>query len=163
MEKVIKCPICDLICASIKCYYLHNRIHRHEKLFQCPLDDCHKKFGSYASFGKHIRFCHEGPPSVPKKSSRVFKCSLATCDFEERVFEKIMKHAADHINTGQPVYCALQCPTRKPFATYSSLKLHKFYAHRGGFQKSSVCLHPKIEPGYQEENSVNEEHAKFIE
>lgn len=130
----LKCEICNVVYPDIRQFLVHTRIHRYSQIFLCPLAECAKKFGSFASFRKHLRFRHIGPDIGPKKSVPSFTCSLAGCGFSEGCFHKIMKHASNHISAGQPVFCPLRCPTRKPFATTNSLRIHKMYAHRGGLK-----------------------------
>lgn len=148
---MIKCSVCSAVNRNIKEYLEHIRIHRQEKFFKCP--ECSKKFGSYPSFRKHIRFRHVNASDCESKCIRLFKCCLAGCDFEEGNFERIMKHATVHISSGQPVYCPLRCPTRKPFATSNSFRIHKMYAHRRGFKSSDVPSIPEPLPNVHVQDS----------
>lgn len=152
----LKCAICDVNYSNVKRFLVHTRIHRHSQLFQCPVPECVKKFGSFASFRKHLRFRHIGPDVEPKKSAHSYKCSLAGCDSTETSFQKIMKHASNHISCGQPVFCPLQCPTKKPFATSNSLRIHKMYAHRAGLQKSDMKRRPEDSYNGDEESDCEE-------
>lgn len=138
MFENIKCIVCDTVSVNITEYLSHIRIHRRDKQFACPFTECEKKFGSFQSFRKHIRFRHV--EQNLQSSARSYRCSLAECDFEEQNFERIMRHATAHISSGQPVYCPLRCPTKKPFATSNSFRIHKIYAHRRGLKKPELLL-----------------------
>lgn len=125
MELGIKCVICDLLCDDINAYLQHVKIHRNFKVFQCPVTTCSVKFRSFPAFRKHLKQQHSAG-RVPLFS----KCLVLGCDFEENDVNKTVKHAMNHISAGQPVYCPFGCPTRKPFATENSLRIHRMYVHR---------------------------------
>lgn len=144
MFENIKCIVCDTVSVNITEYLSHIRIHRRDKQFACPFTECEKKFGSFQSFRKHIRFRHV--EQNLQSSARSYRCSLAECDFEEQNFERIMRHATAHISSGQPVYCPLRCPTKKPFATSNSFRIHKMYAHRRGLKKPELLSVPEPFP-----------------
>lgn len=133
MENPIKCTICDLQCEGLHIYLQHVKIHRKNNVFQCPFNTCSVKFRSFAAFRKHLKQQH----SAAGITGLLFKCLVVGCDFAANDFSKIMKHAMDHISAGQPVYCPVGCPTKKPFATANSLRIHRMYVHRNRSLKMS--------------------------
>lgn len=135
MSRKIVCS-CGNASESVPDFINHIRIHRNLLFFKCPVDKCELAFKSYRSFRNHLKKRHSAAVVGPSR-----KCTLAFCTFEDTDIKRIFKHAQKHISDGQPVYCPLRCPRRKPFATFNSLRLHNLYAHKFDFvQMRKDCI-----------------------
>lgn len=139
--------MCDVAIENIDFYIKHVRLHKNNKHFECPIEQCTVVFKSFAAYKMHLRQRHVG-----RKKDVQMECPDLSCSFECLEFKLMTKHVMRHISEGHPEFCPLKCRTGKPFFTTNSLKIHNMYYHRRiAMQKDLPKVQlPLVEEAYPE-------------
>ncbi|XP_020242143.1 transcription factor IIIA isoform X2 [Asparagus officinalis] len=109
--------------------HLNRHLLKHQgKLFDCPMENCKKRFAFQGNMTRHVKEMHGDESSV--EGEKQYICSEVGCGKTFKYASKLRKHEDSHVKLDYVEVICAEPGCLKAFANSDCLKAHMQSSHR---------------------------------